>query len=190
MSMFLLKDPDALFIHIPKTGGTSIRYGVWDRRYSGPFMDLPPSADSLFKFAFVRHPIDRFLSCWRMFTKGAVNINDWSSKARCNISIKEFAEITFDDSISYSKRSNLKERIRHHTIPQTHEFNCLHHADFIGRFETIENDFSVICEKLGISVTLPHMRKTSQDSNEEVIPDDVMINLRTFYARDFDELGY
>lgn len=29
MSTFLLKNPDCVFIHIPKTGGSSIRKGVW-----------------------------------------------------------------------------------------------------------------------------------------------------------------
>jgi hypothetical protein len=73
MGLFILQNPDAVFIHIPKTGGTSIRQGVWQRRYNGPHKELPLSAKGLFTFAFVRHPLERFVSCWKMYSAGAEN---------------------------------------------------------------------------------------------------------------------
>jgi hypothetical protein len=42
MSIFLLKDPDCVFIHIPKTGGTSIRKGVWEKNYEGAVFGSVP----------------------------------------------------------------------------------------------------------------------------------------------------
>ena len=38
MSVFVLKEPDAVFIHIPKTGGMSIRKGIWGQKYDGPYV--------------------------------------------------------------------------------------------------------------------------------------------------------
>jgi hypothetical protein len=40
MSNFLLRNPDCVFIHIPKTGGSSIRNGLWLSRYEGPFLAI------------------------------------------------------------------------------------------------------------------------------------------------------
>ena len=82
MSNFLLKNPDAVLIHIPKTGGTSIRKGAWGRRVRGPrFGTIPEAWRHHFKFAFVREPLDRFLSAYRMFTEGPRGDPDWALPA-------------------------------------------------------------------------------------------------------------
>lgn len=192
MSLFLLKNPDAVFIHIPKTGGTSIRQGVWQRRYNGPHAELPKSAEGLFTFAFVRHPLDRFVSAWKMFTEGAVGVgsSDWTRKHRAKIPIKNFLETTLDDSVSPLDRTTLAGRIRHHTIPQTHPANLLYLANFVGRFESIEQDFAIIKSKLSIQADLPHMRKTEHQSYRDELPAFVIDQLAVFYADDFEQLNY
>jgi len=42
MSNFLLRNPDCVLIHIPKTGGTTIRKGICGSNYEGPaFGEFP-----------------------------------------------------------------------------------------------------------------------------------------------------
>ena len=84
MSIFKLKNPDCVLFHIPKTGGTSIRKGVWNKIYDGPvFAAVPEDWGALYKFAFVRHPFDRFISVWKC-----------SAKARQVIPIGPYHQIT------------------------------------------------------------------------------------------------
>jgi hypothetical protein len=48
-------------------------------------------------------------------------------------------------------------RIRHHTIPMSHTYNCLHGADFIGRYENLAEDFTIVADRLGITDPLPKL---------------------------------
>ena len=193
MSLFVLEDPDAVFIHIPKTGGTSIRQGVWQRRYNGPHIELPKSAQGLFTFAFVRHPLDRFVSCWKMYSAGAKNDprpGDWNGIVKARLRLEDLVDITLDESVSPLDRTTLNGRIRHHTIPQTHPTNLLHLAEFVGRFESIDRDFAFIRNKLSIAVDLPHMRKTAHQRYHQELPNAVIDKLASFYAEDLKRLNY
>jgi hypothetical protein len=216
MSNFRLKGPDAVFIHIPKTGGTSIRRGAWADNYEGPvFGHIPEEWQSLFKFAFVRHPCDRLISAWKMFAEGAYSSKgDYLLGTIANavglqslrrkyvkgkpeahgISLKDFLSIVEDNDIDYDVAAGTKDsvevRIRHHTIPQTHPYNCLAHANFIGRYESIEQDFRKVASRLELLVHLPHMRRTIRESWRESMDAHDIDRCYAFYRDDFRELGY
>lgn len=189
MSLFRLRDPDCVLIHIPKTGGTAIRKGSWQGNYDGPEFSLPDEWQPLFKFAFVRHPFDRLISAWKMFSDG---ISDGPSapKATEGLSLVSFCDIVCDESISYEERRTASERIRHHAIPQTHPFNALHMADFVGRFETLQEDFDRICAQLEIQKLLPHRHVTKHDTWQSYMSPDVVERMAVFYAEDFRTLNY
>ena len=36
-------------------------------------------------------------------------------------------------------------------------------VDFIGKFENLETDFNLICEKLNLTAKLPHLNSTTHD---------------------------
>ncbi|MRX49715.1 hypothetical protein GI374_04475 [Paracoccus sp. S-4012] len=190
MSNFLLKDPDCVFIHIPKTGGTSIRKGAWSRRVQGPrFGHIPPEWDGLFRFAFTREPLDRFLSVWRMFTIGPEGDPDWSLPPDARpLSLDEFFDIVRDDSIIFDeRRRTFEEKIRHHAIPQTHPFNCLRQADFIGRFETIAEDYRLIAERVGQTARLPRLHVTARGpaDAEATLSPKLAAAVRDYYSDDY-----
>ncbi|MCR8546981.1 sulfotransferase family protein [Salipiger sp. P9] len=183
MSNFLLRDPDCILIHIPKTGGSSIRRGLWKGRYEGPaFGDIPESWPEVFRFAFVRHPLDRFVSAYADFTQ----IRGYGG------GIGRFARIAMDESVAYGEeRATRKERIRHHTIPQTHPFNCLDLADTLYRFEDYEAEVARLAEKTGVGVDgLQHRRKTQHEGWRELLDPTLVRSLTGFYEEDFTRLGY
>ncbi len=183
MSNFWLKDPDCLFIHIPKTGGSTIRRGLWSGRYEGPaFGKFEEDWPKLYSFAFVRHPLDRFVSAYCDFTQ----IRNFQ------ISIEDFADIVMDDSIVYDEtRSNRKERVRHHCIPQTHAFNCLTLAQDIYRFEDFEEEVQRLGAKVGHNFDhVPRRRKTKHGGWYRYLDIGLILRLTEFYEQDFVELGY
>ena len=167
MSAFLLKDPDCVLIHIPKSAGTSIRRGVWKGNYDGPvFGPLPKQFDVYFKFAFVRNPFDRLLSIWRMFSGGTSETvsKDVGWTPNPALTVNDILDIVCDERVIYDeRRSSFEERIKHHAIPMTHEFNALSEADFIGRYETIDKDWGKVCRRVGLATRpLPRKHFTSQ----------------------------
>jgi hypothetical protein len=152
-----------VLIHIPKTGGTSIRRGYFGENYEGPVQGfVPRDWMLLFKFAFVRNPYDRIVSAWKMFSAGTSQSTfERPPDAKPAISLREFLDIATDESIPYDSRDTWEQKIRHHTIPQTHPYNCLDRADFAGRFENLRADFRVICGRLGIGPSrLPHWNRS------------------------------
>jgi len=194
MSNFRLLNPDCVLIHIPKTAGTSIRKGVWQGRYCRPpaFGKIPDGWQHLFKFAFVRHPLDRFVSAWKMFTIGAKGDPEWNmAEDAYPLTLQAFFEIVTNEDIIYDdRRRSFEEKIRHHTIPQTHPFNCLQYADFVGRFENVEEDFAKICKRVSFSATLPKMHTTKHKHWSEELTEDIIDKCSEYYAEDFSQLGY
>lgn len=188
MSNFILSDPDAVFIHIPKTGGMSIREGLWKDRADGPFTgDWDNRWSDKFCFAFVRHPLDRFVSAFYMFTEGT----DRKRPRFPNMHIDTFAERTLNDT-DYK----VTHSIAHHVLPMTHEFNCLEHADFVGRFERYEKDLEAIKQHLGMKDDwVPRLNRSQRYATwEKVVRDELSPDLRDalieFYHDDFKELNY
>lgn len=181
MSNFLINNHKIVFIHIPKSAGTSIRKGFFNGNYTGPVMGhIPKEWESYFKFAFVRNPYERFVSAYKMFKKN-----------KSDMSIKEFYDITVNEKISYNDRETLKSKIRHHTIPQLHPYNCLQFADFIGRYENLEKDFKFVCEKNNIPFTnLPHLNKTKNDDYRSYYNDELKQLVYEYYREDLETFNY
>jgi len=193
MSNFLLKDPECVFIHIPKTAGTSIRKGVWKSNYEGPvFGYIPKEWEDLFSFAFIRHPLQRLVSAYNMFTIGTKGDSQWRfpEDAR-ELNWESFLDIVTDENIIYDeRRKTFDEKIRHHTIPQTHPFNCLDKAKFIGKQETFDEDFETITKKLKINIKAPKIHTTNSQPWYKVMDKISIDRAIEYYKEDFEQLDY
>jgi hypothetical protein len=194
MSVFYFPDYECVFIHNPKTGGSSIRNGMLNGKFEGPVHGhIPDEWQGYFKFCFVRNPFDRLISAWKMFTTGMQNTKwKFPEDANRELSLRAFLDIAMDESIAYSgHRLKLGEKIRHHTLPQSHPFNCVAHADHVGRFERIESDFSKICKRIGIAGAMPHWNKTERDDDYQQYYDETTRKMASkFYAEDLRLFEY
>ena len=63
-------------------------------------------------------------------------------------------------------------------------------VDFIARFENLEHDFAHICKTIGVEVKLPHANKTVRDPYREYYDDRTRARVERVYADDFQLFGY
>lgn len=162
-----------IFIHIPKTAGTSIN------TYFHPgviFKTVPPDYERLFgwcpkrqihlqhatsnqllelelvseqvwndyfKFTFVRNPWDRAYSDYIWIQKFA----GVKGSFKCYINKTNEFEFVLNDISSHHYLGD-------HLIPQTDffDFNGNYKLDFIARFENFDEDINSIIKKLGIDI--------------------------------------
>lgn len=190
MSNFILKNPDCVFIHIKKTGGSSIRKGLWRENYEGPFFGyIPEKGQDLFKFAFVRNPVSRFLSAYKMFAYGTSHVRKLTNYPK--IALDDFSKIVFNNSIpnKFGKDSTHNERIKHHTSPQTDPINCLHMADYVARYENYDNEIRYLCQILKKNILFIPRRNVTVSRTLD-LNDRLCTQIFDFYEQDFKRLNY
>ena len=128
------------------------KYKHSDCKRSGNFLN---SYSNYFKFAFVRNPWDRVVS-WYCFEK-----KKFTNKKR------DLTDINFKQYIQNY------ENIWAHGF-QYESTKC---CDFIGKFENLQQDFNVICDKIGIpQQQLPHNNKTKHKHYTEYYDDETRSN--------------
>lgn len=135
-----------------------------------------PCASEYLKFSFVRNPWDRILSLYLYkIKKNAASDPKWHE-----------VNITFQD---YLKKVALKQMPI--SKPQFDYFKDPELMTFIGRFENLQQDFDIICDKIGIpQQQLPHVNKTKHKHYTEYYDDEMREIVAEKYAKDIDYFGY
>ena len=100
--------------------------------------------DNYFKFGFVRNPWDRVVSLYERTE---------AQQMRNEMTFSQFVEW-----IDYSSSTCIHSSPHRYQLDWFVDPNGKILADFIGRFETIDEDWAYVAKKLGISATLPHTR--------------------------------
>lgn len=148
MSLFLidLQGRPTSFVHIPKTGGTSIRRGREMSLYS---LYDPPGIWPKPAFAVVRDPFDRAESCWRDFS---------FLRPQTDLDFVPFVK-KYMSAEERDNRTN-PSTIAHHLAPQTDPLHGLQHADTVLWFPNLQRDFDRFCRaSLDLEpFHLPHFR--------------------------------
>jgi hypothetical protein len=191
---------NSIFIRIPKTAGHTIKHFLQDNSqlkikpifnkgfesYSGrKCKDETHSDDwdSSFKFTFVRNPFDRAVSSWKF--------GGWKPRYAWKCSFAEFVKRIQSWDLENPKTWN--ERSWHCCSQYTHLVNDNGNilVDFIGRFENLQEDFNIVCDKIGISKQkLPHKNKTKHKHYTEYYDDETREIVAEKYAKDIEYFGY
>ena len=180
-------------MHIPKSAGVSIEGGLPKDLYPNHHGTLAEyeQMESLdlskyFKFGFVRNPWDRLVSVyffWRNQNKSH-EFYKWDYPQvdhinKNNITFKEFISEVFHGQPVFN---------RQHTQSNSFYTKGL---DFIGRFERIQKDFNIACDKIGIPQReLPHLNRTKHKNYTEYYDDKSRQMVADKYKIDVESFGY
>ena len=178
-----------LFIHIPKTAGSSVNnilsdYETFHHRlvtnYSKKYRD------SRFVFSFIRNPYDRLLSSY-MYIQGGLG-NSWDIE--CGKKLLP----DFNDFVKNQLSDVVTNQLCHgvhwfHFYPLVHWLDD--DIDFIGRFENLQQDTNIVCDNIGVPrKQLPHINKSSHKHYTEYYDDESREIVTSLYKQDIDRFNY
>jgi chondroitin 4-sulfotransferase 11 len=183
----VLHDYKLIFIHIPKNAGVSI-YEVFevpqnDQGHKKIDEYDIENVDEYFKFCFVRNPWDRFVSTYSYFKKGGRGrpgdikdsevVNSYENFNDFVNNIQELKE-SFNDRHFYNQSYWLDDSL-----------------DFIGRFESLQEDFNTVCDMIDIPHTqLPHKNKSKHKHYTEYYDEESKQIVADIYANDIECFDY
>jgi hypothetical protein len=180
----------AIFVHVPKTAGTSIELTLRRSRrdvYGGHTSALgfkalyPDQFATYFKFAFVRDPVDRFVSAYCYLAQCPVDDALGNQVIHQSGSLSVFLRrVASDPSILGGIT---------HLMPQ-HEFVCDGNGnvlvDAVYRFENLPQAWREIRRRLGLWwVGLPRLNSSRRVDDIVRQMDLVSSVVRDLYAMDF-----
>ena len=199
-----------IFVHIPKTGGTSIEKvfhpktpigsdGAWhypsaDKHYTLKMIEKKyPISSDYFKFSFVRNPWDMTISQYHFMWKSC---NRWPVQWRDKHKI--FSELSFKEWLLHPffqspciRSVNIATRGGTAGTLLEWVTGVETNIDFIGKFETLQADFNTVCDKIGIPQRqLPHCNKTNHKHYTEYYDDETREIVAEKYAKDIEYFDY
>ncbi len=183
-------DYKCVFIHIPKTGGMSIlkilnnlppkgslpidRQLIAHKHSTATAMKQILGNEvweDYFSFSFVRNPWDFMISHYNWLTQKAYKFKYYHPLVR------EIEKMNFNDFVKYGHERINQQLHGSHFSQEDSLFNRLTQGkmfdwiseedqiivDYVGRFETLQEDWDNICDHIGINhQKLPHLNKTQR----------------------------
>lgn len=192
--MPIYKNYNLVFVHIPKTAGTSVERvlgnGVFlsDRKdhqkgvcpqhyYLSQILELYPEAKSYHKFTIVRHPLDRLVSAYYQAIKSF-----WAK----GLSFNEFVVKALN--LDYKTRRFVLDG---HVDCQS-DYLDLSLPMNIFRYERLHVLVDYLSDKTKRKINLPHLNKSDHKLDfMTYYQDSSILNLAVdFYKKDFELFNY
>ena len=178
---------DVVFVHINKTGRTSIEQALGLRFQHKTARELRDELgkrnwDRQFSFAFVRNPWDKVASHYRYRVKtnqtgmgtNPIAFTDW-----VRIAYGQKNPKYYDQPKMFMPQVDWISDERGQII-----------VDFVGRFERLSEDFRTVCEKLGREAELPHLKETVRADYRKLYDDESAQIVRQWFAKDIEAFHY
>jgi len=196
---FLFREKPLIFVHIPKTGGVSIRTWAFDRGLARRKIESGGkhvSANKLIKkwkaidpnlqtFAVVRNPYDRVVSCWKYYT----------DKEKTKFSFEEFV---FAEKLEpVKKKTDPLYKIQKYkiglidSVVRDPMVNYVNDDTIILRYENLNEDFKTIQQMVNQHDPLPMLNTSSKDKGyKQYYNDATREHIRELYKEDFERFNY
>ena len=167
-----------VFIHIPKNAGCSITKWLATHFSSKPTLSkcMHPSTSMIEVpfyeiFVVVRNPWDRVVSLWAF----------WNKNNRTNI--------PFDTFVRNLHTYKFNEKAWF-TFDQSQKAWFPNGVTYLLKFETLEEDFKVIQEKLGCHEPLPKINTSEHDDYRTYYTPETWDIVSNVFKDDIEEFGY
>lgn len=185
------QEPEHFKIHRPlphKNGKPNPFYTVWEAlllhaRASEAQRELPTELfQNYFKFAFVRNPWDWQVSMYHFILNEPTHIR-YSQVAALG-SFARYLDWVVSTPSPYPKGA---AKHQHEAITDG-EGRLL--VDFVGHYETLEQDFAQVCHEVGVVAHLPHLNRSSHRPYWTYYNEETQQTVAEHFARDIEMFGY
>jgi chondroitin 4-sulfotransferase 11 len=189
-----------IFAHIPKTGGTAIstalrKFGLKGEGHRtitsihSAFKMTPQQVQQYFCFAVVRNPWDIVVSNYfyvRM-KKNYWHSNDGTTKYGPHPDHKAVSKMSFGQFVRAIQENKLKSR--YFRTQQSYWLDGK--IDFIAKFERLQDDFDIICDKIGIAKQkLPIINASKHSNYSQYYNHNLQRIVADIYNKDIKRFGY
>ena len=196
----------AIFLHVPKNAGRSITralrqaggytsppYGSVDHDFEMGWMEGETRRvqraigedlwNECFTFAFVRNPWDRLVSGWQ-YTRQV---------GKHQLTFAEFVKEL--PSLDISQEPEALERAistHWHAMPQADHLvvDGVVTVDFVGRVETLDEDWRAISERIGCDAAIPRVNTSDRGEYRDYYTDDLRAIVDERLHLDATTFGY
>lgn len=207
-----------LFVHIAKTGGTSVRAALRPYRWSGRYAPALFLASMLSQVTRPRHRLGvkfprhaKAIAAKEMLPfeiydalfKFVFVRNPWDLQVSSYHHIgrekpevlgrvrtfDDFLKLKFDPERPYDFMLDISRELQSDYIVDLHGNTIV---DFIGRYERLQEDFDAVCDRIGVArMQLPHERRAvDRDDYRRYYSDANAELIARHYASDLERLGY
>ena len=212
---FIFEDKGLIYTSIPKVACTSIKIGLMAQslqdsnspdeymnvhRITSRFMSysIANKYQNYYKFAFVRNPLDRLVSCYKDKVKTEMQHNGrYHFATNYNTVIKLLTGKKFTHDMSFDDFVKLVARIPDY-LSDGHfksQYSMLYKRgkqipDYIGRFESLSTDWNHLAKKYDLKV-LGEMNRTEKTDWQAYYKNKEILELAANrYKNDIDKFGY
>lgn len=175
------------FVHINKTGGSSIESALGIRFQHKNVKEMIEQIGvdrwkKKFTFTVVRNPWDKVVSHY--FNRVRTNQTNMRDK---QIEFPIWVKKTYGDMDPeyYDKPKMFMPQIDWLTDSSDQVA-----IDFIARFENLENDFQHVCQKIGRSSRLPHLKKSERKEYSNYYDEESKQIVSNWFREDIKKFGY
>jgi len=202
----------ALFVHIPKTGGSSIEkalgmHGNWrveDREHLFGLIQSPSLKRHAFLSNFLQHltltDIQKLLPEWHYYYRFAFVRNPWEkmvsiySNTDPNLIMQAQAQGIELNNLEFPVFIERIAKIQHIHLLAQYDFiydksgKCL--VDFVGRFEHLKDDFETLCQTLKRDIQLPHHNASQHKPYQAYYTEETQAWVAERYQKDIEVFAY
>lgn len=191
-----------IFVHIPKTGGTSVeklfdssfygwdeKHNLWKQHCSIHQMQslYGIDIDNYYKFSIIRNPWDRAVSDYKWWTRPSSPFFDFLKST----TLEDYLLIRH----GYEKINHLRDKTGRadHFYAQYSfiEIDEHNYMDRIIRFENLQQDFNIVCDEIGgRRQQLPHTNKTNRQHYSEYYNQKTIDIVSQKYRKDIEYFNY
>tara|TARA_B110000483_G_scaffold96645_1_gene118749 strand:- start:147 stop:725 length:579 start_codon:yes stop_codon:yes gene_type:complete len=187
----IVKDYNSVFVHIPKTGGSSIQQWLLDNTSSQvtkstkhyTLQKLESKYGKFdFSFAVVRNPWDWCVS-WYSFTRDRAlrRIQNPKQKGRFSLEYNQQVLDDYEKGFEYFIESTKLTDQHHRTMG----------VSYIMKLENINYDIQLLKDKFNIKQELPYLNTSSRNKDyRDYYNDNTKQIVQTKFEKDINTFGY